>query len=57
MSNLKQLNVRIPPITQAQLSELLTKTGMTVTQIVVVAIDRMARREGVDDKKNNTVRA
>lgn len=54
MSNLKQLNVRIPPLTQAQLSELQVKTGMTVTQIVVVAIDRMAHSEGVDDQKNKT---
>ena len=37
----KQVNVKLPRLTQAQLSELATATGMTTTQTVIVAIDRM----------------
>ena len=38
----KQLNVRIPPYTQDQLEQIEKKTGMTQTQAVIVAIDRLA---------------
>lgn len=38
----KQLNVRIPSITQEQLRVIEEKTGMTQTQAVIVAIDRLA---------------
>lgn len=38
----KQLNVRIPAITQEQLAQIEDKTGMTQTQAVIVAIDRLA---------------
>ena len=37
----KQVNVKLPRLTQAQLSELAQVTGMTTTQTVIVAIDRM----------------
>jgi hypothetical protein len=37
----RQINVKLPRLTQAQLSELAQATGMTVTQIVVIALDRM----------------
>jgi len=37
----KQINVKLPRLTQAQLSELATATGMTTTQIVIKAIDDM----------------
>ena len=37
----KQVNVKLPRLTQAQLSELATATGISSTQTVIVAIDRM----------------
>ena len=40
----KQVNVKLPRLTQAQLSELATATGMTTTQIVIKAIDDMHRQ-------------
>jgi excisionase family DNA binding protein len=36
-----QLNVRIPPITDVQIVDLMQWTGMTQTQIVTQAIDRL----------------
>lgn len=44
-SKTKQLNVRIPPLTQEQLRELEERTGLTVTQIVIMALDRLAHAE------------
>jgi predicted DNA-binding protein len=46
----KQFNVRLPKFTQAQIKALEEKTGMTVTQILITAIDRMARAENVSEK-------
>jgi predicted DNA-binding protein len=46
----KQFNVRLPKFTQAQIKALEEKTGMTVTQIVILAIDRMAQSEEVIEK-------
>jgi phage tail tube protein FII len=37
----KQINVKLPRLTQTQLAELAQATGMTTTQIVVIALDRM----------------
>lgn len=37
----KQYNVRLPRLTQQQLEELAAATGLTTTQTVIVAIDRM----------------
>lgn len=37
----RQYNVKLPRLTQQQLSELAAATGMTTTQTVIVAIDRM----------------
>ena len=37
----KQVNVKLPRLTQQQMSELAAATGMTTTQTVIVAIDRM----------------
>ena len=37
----KQYNVKLPRLTQQQMSELAAATGMTTTQTVIVAIDRM----------------
>ena len=37
----KQVNVKLPRLTQQQLAELAQATGMTTTQTVIVAIDRM----------------
>ena len=36
----RQFNVRLPDYSQQQLDEMLTATGMTVTQVMIVAIDR-----------------
>jgi len=38
----RQFNVRIPPVTQEQLSMLKDETGMTTTQMIIVAVDRLA---------------
>ena len=48
----KQFNVRLPDYAQRQINEILTATGMTVTQIMIVAIDRAHRQivvEGVPE--------
>jgi predicted DNA-binding protein len=37
----RQYNVRLPRLTQTQLEELAAATGLTTTQTVIVAIDRM----------------
>ena len=37
----KQVNVKLPRLTQQQMSELAAATGMTTTQTVIVAIDRI----------------
>lgn len=39
----KQINVRISYETDKQLQEIAIQTGWTTTQIVVIAIDRLAR--------------
>jgi predicted DNA-binding protein len=46
----KQFNVRLPKLTQAQIKALEEATGMTVTQILIAAIDRMTRDEKVSEK-------
>jgi hypothetical protein len=38
---MRQLNTRIPEITEKQLEELRQWTGMTQTQMLIVAIDRL----------------
>ena len=40
----KQFNVRLPDHSQKQLDEMLTATGMTVTQIIIMLIDRGHRQ-------------
>ena len=40
----KQVNVKLPRLTQTQISELAAATGMTTTQIVIKAIDDMHRK-------------
>lgn len=39
----KQFNVRLPEITLQQMEEISLTTGLSMTQIVVIAIDRLAR--------------
>jgi hypothetical protein len=39
----KQLNTRIPEITQEQIDQIADKYGLTKTQILILAIDRLAR--------------
>lgn len=45
MGETKQTNVRLNALSQAQLKELSDKYGMTVTDLIVVAIDRMYQEE------------
>ena len=44
----RQFNVRLPGLTQNQLSELVTMTGMTTTQVVILAIDALYRQLTVE---------
>ena len=39
----KQKNYRLPTLTLEQISRLRERTGMTETQVIIAAIDRMAR--------------
>jgi leucyl aminopeptidase len=39
----KQKNYRLPKLTLKQIAELREQTGMTETQVIINAIDRMAR--------------
>ncbi len=43
------LNVRLPDHTEKQIKVLLERTGMTITQLVIVALDRIYRTE--EEKK------
>ena len=40
----KQFNVRLPDLTQGQLNELVLATGMTTTQVIILAIERAYRQ-------------
>jgi hypothetical protein len=56
----KQKNYRLPTLTLEQISGLRERTGMTETQVIIAAIDRMAREhlsasEGIQlDAQENT---
>ncbi len=39
----KQFNTRIPQITQEQLDQIIDKYGLTKTQVIIMAIDRLSR--------------
>lgn len=41
----QQINLRIGDLTASQIDALIEQTGMTKTQVVTVAIDRMHREE------------
>lgn len=43
----KQFNVRLPDNSSKQLAELQVKLGMTQTQVMLLAIDRLAKQEKV----------
>lgn len=45
MSNTRQTGIRLPELTQRQLSALCESTGMNQSSIVIMAIDRMYRQE------------
>jgi antitoxin component of RelBE/YafQ-DinJ toxin-antitoxin module len=45
--NKKQLNVRLPENTLRQISDLQAKLGMTQVQVIVLALDRLAKQEKV----------
>lgn len=47
----KQYNVRLPEHTQRQLAELIQVLGMTQTQILVLAIDRLHEEERRERKE------
>jgi predicted DNA-binding protein len=44
---MKSTGFRLPEKTTEQLAALAKKLGMTLTQVVVVAIDRMAQKENL----------
>ena len=37
----KQINTRLPELTQSQLSDIAEIHGLTITQIMIIAIDRL----------------
>jgi hypothetical protein len=41
----KQFNVRLPAISQEQVKELEAKTGLTQTQLIIMALDRLHNNE------------
>ncbi len=41
----KQENIRLPELTQQQLTQLVEELGMTKTQVVIIAIDRLYQQE------------
>ena len=43
----KQLNIRLPDNSLRQLSALQDKLGMTQVQIIMLALDRLAKQEKV----------
>lgn len=45
MSDLQQKNYRLPSLTIAQLKALVERTGMTETQLIIMALDRLHREE------------
>ena len=45
-----QLNIRIPPLTIQQIDKIVKATGMTKTQIVLLAIDRLTRELTPDEE-------
>ena len=49
-----QYNVRLPEKTAEQIQELIDSTGMTQTQLMIVAIDRMFQKERQFSMKRTT---
>ncbi len=45
MSDTQQKNFRLPDISLQQLKALIEKTGMTETQLIILALDRLAQQE------------
>lgn len=45
----KQLNARLPEFTHEQLERLAVECDMTKTQVLIIAIDRLARELRVTD--------
>lgn len=43
----KQLNIRLPDNSIRQLSDLQAKLGMTQVQVLILALDRLAKQEKV----------
>lgn len=54
MVDTKQVNVRLPQRTQEQIRKLKVLTGMTITQIMVLAIEQLYQEEcknAVDERQ------
>lgn len=47
MTSLHQFNIRIPDRTRALLLGIRKETGMTFTQIIILAIEEYARKRGI----------
>ena len=50
----RQFNVRLPDLTQGQLNEMVAMTGMTTTQVIILAIDALYRQ--LTTETNDTYR-
>src|SRR6266699_3407022 len=51
-----QYNVRLPEKTAEQIQKLIEATGMTQTQLMIVAIDRMYQQERLNEMSNKKMR-
>lgn len=45
MATTKQFNTRLPEATVQQIEQIAQQTGMTKTQVLILAIDRMAKEQ------------
>lgn len=51
MTETQQKNFRLPTITLDQLKALIERTGMTETQVIIIAIDRLAQQEAAEQPR------
>ena len=49
----ERFNARIPKLTANQIERLADKLGLTKTQLLIVAVDRMAQQELADEFSDN----
>ena len=50
----KQINIRASALTHQQITKLKTRTGMSTTELISVAVDRMARQEALMSDRIDT---